>query len=41
MNKLNTGQPRYSESLYSELVDIMNDFLYPSNSEINEKRTLI
>ena len=41
MNKLNTGQPRYSESLHSELVDIMNDFLHPSNNKIYEKRTLI
>ena len=41
MNKLNTGKPRYSESPYSEVVDIMNDFLYPSNSKIYEKRTLI
>ena len=30
-------EPRYKEPLYNEVLDITNDFLYPSNSKICEK----
>ena len=26
-----TVEPRYNEALYNEVLDITNDFLYPSN----------
>ena len=35
--KCHTVEPRYNEPLYNEVVDITNDFLFPSNSKIYEK----
>ena len=35
--KTNTVEPWYNESLFNEVLDITNDFLYPSNSKIYEK----
>ena len=32
-----TVEPRYNEPLNTEVIDIMNDFLYPNNSKIYEK----
>ena len=32
-----TVEPRYNEPLYTEVLGIRNDFLYPSNREIYEK----
>ena len=32
-----TVEPRYNEPLYTEVLGIRKDFLYPSNSEIYEK----
>ena len=33
-----TVEPRYNEPLYTEVLGIRKDFLYPSNSEIYEKQ---
>ena len=33
-----TEEPRYNEPLYNEVLGITNDFLYPSNSKIYEKK---
>ena len=30
-------EPRYNEPLYNEVLRMTNDFLYPSNSKIDEK----
>ena len=35
-----TVKPRYNEPLYNEVLDVMNDFLYPSNSKIYGKEPL-
>ena len=35
--KANTVEPRYNESLHSEVLDVTNGFLYPNNSKIHEK----
>ena len=32
-----TVEPRYKEPLYNEVFRMTNDFLYPSNSKIDEK----
>ena len=32
-----TVEPRYNEPLYNEVLRMTNDFLYPSNSKIDEK----
>ena len=32
-----TVEPRYNEPLYNEVPRMTNDFLYPSNSKIDEK----
>ena len=32
-----TVEPRYNEPLYNETLRMTNNFLYPSNSKINEK----
>ena len=32
-----TVEPRYNEPLYNEVLRLTNDFLYPSNSKIDEK----
>ena len=32
-----TVEPRYSEPLYNEVIDIANDFLYPNNIKLYEK----
>ena len=32
-----TVEPRYNETLYNEVLRMTNDFLYPSNSKIDEK----
>ena len=31
-------EPRFNETLYNEVLGITNDFLYPSNSKIYEKK---
>ena len=31
-------EPRYNEPLYNEVLDIKNDFPYPSNSKIYGKK---
>ena len=36
-DEANTAEPRYNEPLYNDVLDITNDFLYPSNSKIYEK----
>ena len=33
-----TVEPRYNEPLHNETLRMTNDFLYPSNSKINEKK---
>ena len=33
-----TVEPRYNEPLCKEVLDITNDFLYPSNSKIYENQ---
>ena len=33
-------EPRFNETLYNEVLGITNDFLYPSNSKIYEKKKL-
>ena len=40
-HKANTVEPRYNEPLYNEVLGVTNDFLYPSNSKIYEKKTSI
>ena len=35
-----TVEPRYNEPLYNEVLRVTNDFLYPSNSKIDEKEPL-
>ena len=32
-----TVEPRYNEHLYNEVLRMTNDFLYPSNSNLDEK----
>lgn len=41
--RTSTVEHQYNESLYYEVLDITNDFLYPSNSKVyeNSKRTPI
>ena len=34
---VNTVEPWYNEPLYSEVLGVTNDFLYPSNGKIYEK----
>ena len=36
---INTVELRYSEALHNEVLCMMNDFLYPSNSKIYEKES--
>ena len=41
--RTSTVEHQYNEPLYYEVLDITNDFLYPSNSKVyeNSKRTSI
>ena len=41
MSWFSTVEPRYNEPLYNEVLSIANYFLYPSNSKMYWKRTLI
>lgn len=34
--RTNTVEHQYNESLYYEVLDITNDFFYPSNSKVYE-----
>ena len=37
MRASSTVEPPFDNLLYNEVLDVTNDFLYPSNSKINEK----